>query len=41
MGKDMNGRDLLFRYFGQLELLDLRFPVNDQVCPRHAHTRAH
>lgn len=24
------GCDLLFRYYGQLELLDLRFPVNDQ-----------
>jgi hypothetical protein len=29
-GKDMTGRDLLYRYFGQLELLDLRFPVDEK-----------
>ncbi|KAK1051057.1 bck1-like resistance to osmotic shock, partial [Friedmanniomyces endolithicus] len=29
-GKDSaNGRDLLYRYYGQLELLDLRFPVDE------------
>ncbi|RKP05142.1 BRO1-like domain-containing protein, partial [Thamnocephalis sphaerospora] len=28
-GKDATGRDLLYRYFGQLELLDLRFPVDE------------
>ncbi|KAI9265997.1 BRO1-like domain-containing protein [Sporodiniella umbellata] len=29
-GKDITGRDLLYRYFGQLELLDLRFPVDEK-----------
>ncbi|KAF1801584.1 BRO1-like domain-containing protein [Mucor lusitanicus] len=29
-GKDFTGRDLLYRYFGQLELLDLRFPVDEK-----------
>ncbi|KAI8384504.1 BRO1-like domain-containing protein [Radiomyces spectabilis] len=29
-GKDVTGRDLLYRYFGQLELLDLRFPVDEK-----------
>ncbi|KAI7851752.1 BRO1-like domain-containing protein [Circinella umbellata] len=29
-GKDLTGRDLLYRYFGQLELLDLRFPVDER-----------
>ncbi|KAI8334762.1 BRO1-like domain-containing protein [Chlamydoabsidia padenii] len=29
-GKDLTGRDLLYRYFGQLELLDLRFPVDEK-----------
>ncbi|TDZ65167.1 Vacuolar protein-sorting protein BRO1 [Colletotrichum trifolii] len=30
-GKDsMSGRDMLYRYYGQLELLDLRFPVDEQ-----------
>ncbi|ORZ02568.1 BRO1-like domain-domain-containing protein [Syncephalastrum racemosum] len=29
-GKDTTGRDLLYRYFGQLELLDLRFPVDEK-----------
>jgi hypothetical protein len=24
------GRDMLYRYYGQLELLDLRFPVDEQ-----------
>ncbi|RKF75320.1 Vacuolar protein-sorting protein BRO1 [Golovinomyces cichoracearum] len=29
-GKDsVSGRDLLYRYYGQLELLDLRFPVDE------------
>lgn len=25
-GSDITGRDLLYKYFGQLELLELRFP---------------
>lgn len=25
-GSDVTGRDLLYKYFGQLELLELRFP---------------
>ena len=30
-GKDSAaGRDLLYRYYGQLELLDLRFPVEER-----------
>ncbi|KAI9300314.1 BRO1-like domain-containing protein [Cunninghamella echinulata] len=29
-GKDLTGRDLLYRYFGQLELLDLRFPIDEK-----------
>ncbi|KAM4064696.1 BRO1-like domain-containing protein [Hirsutella rhossiliensis] len=30
-GKDSTpGRDMLYRYYGQLELLDLRFPVDEQ-----------
>jgi hypothetical protein len=30
-GKDSTaGRDLLYRYYGQLELLDLRFPIDEQ-----------
>ncbi|KAI8074790.1 BRO1-like domain-containing protein [Gongronella butleri] len=29
-GKDLTGRDLVYRYFGQLELLDLRFPVDEK-----------
>ncbi|KAJ5962832.1 hypothetical protein N7501_007773 [Penicillium viridicatum] len=30
VGKDSAiGRDLLYRYYGQLELLDLRFPIDD------------
>ncbi|CAJ0873084.1 684_t:CDS:2, partial [Entrophospora sp. SA101] len=28
-GKDVTGRDLLYRYYGQLELLDLRFPIDE------------
>lgn len=24
------GRDLLYRYYGQLELLDLRFPIDEE-----------
>jgi hypothetical protein len=43
-GKDSaSGRDLLYRYYGQLELLDLRFPVDENhikisftwYVPRH------
>ncbi|KAI8587570.1 BRO1-like domain-containing protein [Geranomyces variabilis] len=29
-GKDITGRDILYRYYGQLELLDLRFPVDEK-----------
>lgn len=30
-GKEsITGRDMLYRYYGQLELLDLRFPVDEQ-----------
>ncbi|KAI9330202.1 BRO1-like domain-containing protein [Obelidium mucronatum] len=29
-GKDITGRDILYRYYGQLELLDLRFPIDDK-----------
>ncbi|KAI9300515.1 BRO1-like domain-containing protein [Cunninghamella echinulata] len=29
-GKDITGRDLLYRYYGQLELLDLRFPIDEK-----------
>lgn len=28
-GKDMVGKDLIYRYYGQLELLELRFPVDE------------
>ncbi|KAF9949588.1 bck1-like resistance to osmotic shock [Mortierella alpina] len=28
-GNDTTGRDVLYRYFGQLEILDLRFPVDE------------
>ncbi|KAG0245374.1 bck1-like resistance to osmotic shock, partial [Actinomortierella wolfii] len=28
-GMDTTGRDVLYRYFGQLEMLDLRFPVDE------------
>ncbi|KAI8893979.1 BRO1-like domain-containing protein [Globomyces pollinis-pini] len=32
LGLDVNGRDILYRYYGQLELLTLRFPIDeDQV----------
>ncbi|KAJ3212254.1 bck1-like resistance to osmotic shock [Entophlyctis luteolus] len=27
-GKDLSGRDIMYRYYGQLELLDLRFPID-------------
>ncbi|ORX45928.1 BRO1-domain-containing protein [Piromyces finnis] len=30
VGKDMTGRDILYRYYGQLELLDLRFPLDEK-----------
>jgi len=30
VGRDSNGRDLLYRYYSQLEFLDLRFPIHDQ-----------
>ncbi|KXS21134.1 BRO1-domain-containing protein [Gonapodya prolifera JEL478] len=30
VGKDMTGRDILYRYYGQLELLDLRFPIEEK-----------
>ncbi len=29
-GKDVTGRDILYRYYGQLELLDLRFPIDEK-----------
>lgn len=28
-GRDDTGRDLLYRYYGQLELLELRFPIDE------------
>ena len=28
-GRDESGRDLLYRYYGQLELLELRFPIDE------------
>ncbi|KAJ3342835.1 bck1-like resistance to osmotic shock [Gonapodya sp. JEL0774] len=31
VGKDMTGRDILYRYYGQLELLDLRFPIEEKT----------
>ncbi|KAJ8098265.1 BRO1-like domain-containing protein [Lipomyces tetrasporus] len=31
-GKDATGRDLLYKYYGQLELLDLRIPVEEGAC---------
>ncbi|KAK9481226.1 BRO1-like domain-containing protein [Lipomyces japonicus] len=31
-GKDATGRDLLYKYYGQLELLDLRIPVEEGGC---------
>lgn len=35
VGKDQQGRDLLYKYFGQLELLERRIPIGDgekQAC---------
>lgn len=29
-GRDSMGRDLLYRYYGQLELLELRFPIDEE-----------
>lgn len=29
-GKDESGRDLLYRYYGQLELLELRIPIDEE-----------
>jgi len=29
VGRDSNARDILYRYFSQLEFLDLRFPLNE------------
>jgi hypothetical protein len=29
-GKDTTGRDILYRYYGQLELLGVRFPVDEE-----------
>lgn len=29
-GKDLTGRDILYRYYGQIELLDLRFPIEEK-----------
>lgn len=29
VGRDATGRDLLYKYYGQLELLDLRFPIDE------------
>ncbi|KAI9333947.1 BRO1-like domain-containing protein [Zopfochytrium polystomum] len=29
-GADVTGRDILYRYYGQLELLDLRFPIDEK-----------
>lgn len=30
--KDKIGRDLVYKYYGQLELLDLRVPINEHSC---------
>lgn len=30
-GKDISGRDVLYRYYGQLELLSLRFPIEEKT----------
>jgi len=35
VGKDMTGRDILYRYYGQLELLDLRFPLDEKHVKVH------
>ncbi|KAJ3334964.1 bck1-like resistance to osmotic shock [Kappamyces sp. JEL0680] len=29
-GRDITGRDIIYRYFGQLELLVLRFPLGEE-----------
>ncbi len=29
-GKDLASRDVLYKYYGQLELLDLRFPIDEK-----------
>lgn len=29
-GKDITGRNLLYKYYGQLELLTLRFPIDEE-----------
>lgn len=29
---DQTGRDIVYRYYGQLELLDLRIPINEHGC---------
>ncbi|KAJ3225504.1 bck1-like resistance to osmotic shock [Clydaea vesicula] len=29
-GNDLTGRDILYRYYGQLDLLDLRFPIDEK-----------
>ncbi|KAI8847540.1 BRO1-like domain-containing protein [Chytridium lagenaria] len=29
-GKDMTGRDILYRYYGQLDLLEVRFPIDEK-----------
>lgn len=31
-GNDPTGRDLIYKYYGQLELLDLRIPVEEGGC---------
>ncbi|KAK9473884.1 BRO1-like domain-containing protein [Dipodascopsis tothii] len=31
-GTDATGRDIIYRYYGQLEMLDLRIPVDDSGC---------
>jgi hypothetical protein len=30
--KNTQGRDILYRYYGQLELLSLRFPIDEETC---------
>ncbi|KAI3659904.1 hypothetical protein MP638_003404 [Amoeboaphelidium occidentale] len=32
-GKDNQGRDLLYKYYGQIELLELHFPLGTDECP--------
>ncbi|KAJ3219416.1 bck1-like resistance to osmotic shock [Dinochytrium kinnereticum] len=29
-GKDITGRDILYRYYGQLDLLEVRFPIDEK-----------